>query len=255
MTLFRLVATWKPRSHAKFLWVTGRMFSVHSVPEFRIWPTFAASLRKPLLAAVGTVRITSLEFRRYQVKLKSATSLNRPRSIPASNSLVRSGRSSPGLGGVAEEAAEPVLRCREGATPEVLVEAAAQVGERGQIRLGLGADLAVGRAQLAVGERAAFAGGLGELPGGAGAGEPRVLGIDPEARRPVVADAALEEDLVPQVKGSLREITCDPELGLVVDRWKLARRVGQGIRFAAQGAHCRPRPVAERCGCSDSVRG
>jgi hypothetical protein len=71
--------------------------SDHSVPEFRISPAFAAWLRKPVEAATGTVRITSLDVRRYQVKLRSATSLSKPRSTPASNSRVRSGLSCPAL--------------------------------------------------------------------------------------------------------------------------------------------------------------
>ena len=73
--------------------VIGRMFSAHSVPAFRISAPLVAALMKPVLAATGRVRMTSFDVRRYQVKLRSATSLKSPRSTPSSSSRVRSGLS------------------------------------------------------------------------------------------------------------------------------------------------------------------
>ena len=52
---------------AKFLRVMGRMLSVHSVPALRMRPAFAALLMNPVLAATGTVRMTSREDRQDQV--------------------------------------------------------------------------------------------------------------------------------------------------------------------------------------------
>src|SRR5262249_55253031 len=124
----------------------------------------------------------------------------------------------PGLGRVAEQTAGPVLGRGKRAAPVVDIRAAAQEGERREIWLWLGADLAVGRAELAVAEDAALADGFGELPGPAGAGEPGVLRADPKAGCSVVPEAALEEELVPDIKGRLPEVSRNPQLRFVIDR-------------------------------------
>src|SRR6185295_14225863 len=74
----RLVEKRKPRSQEKSRLVIGRMLSAHSVPAFRISAPLVAALMNPVLAATGKVRMTSLDVRRYQVKLRSATSLKSP---------------------------------------------------------------------------------------------------------------------------------------------------------------------------------
>ena len=61
-----------------------------------------------------------------------------------------------------------------------------------------------------------------------------MLGVDPEARGAIVAEPAFQVDLVPHVERGLREVPRDPQLGLVVDRRELARRVGERVRLGRQ---------------------
>ena len=99
---------------------------------------------------------------------------------------------------------------------------------RGEVGRRLRADLAVREPCLSVREQPAkVADGLGELPGRARAREPGPLCVGREARGAVVANAALDEELIPEIERRLPEVALGPDLRLDVLGRREGRRVAQ----------------------------
>src|SRR4051812_1242802 len=134
-----------------------------------------------------------------------------------------------GPGRVAEETTESILRRGQVSPPAILKAAPAQEGEHGEVRVRLGADLTVGRTELAEREISPqVAELLGELPGAARAGIPAPEVVLAEGGGSVVAQTGFKEKLVRDIEGSLAEIANEIDLRFVIDRGELTRGVGQG---------------------------
>ena len=155
-TRLRFVLTRRPTSQAKFLPRDRPDVQRPSrSPRSVISPALRGHVEEPGARGDRQREDHVVDVRRYQVKLRSATSLKRPRSKPASNSLVRSGRRFARPVVSLYSPPNPFWVAVEIGAPTVEVGAPAQEREGREVRLRLGADLAVRRAQLAVAQHAA----------------------------------------------------------------------------------------------------